>query len=107
VRTGSQGTYVYVVKPDSTVAMTAVTLGPAETEKTAVTKGLNEGDVVVTDGSDKLKDGDKVLLPGAKPDDGAADKKDGDAAQKPAGDGDEEKKDGDNKAQHRHHRQQQ
>ncbi len=107
VRTGSQGTYVFTVKTDtSAVAMTAITLGPAEAEKIAVTKGIKEGDVIVTDGADKLKDGDKVLLPGAQPpaDDG---KPGADGEQQPQKDGgDTSQKDGGNGQHHRHRQQQ-
>ena len=65
VKTGTPGTYVYVVKPDSTVAMTPVKLGPASGENVSIVSGLSAGDAVVTDGADKLKDGAKVALPGA------------------------------------------
>lgn len=65
VKSGAPGTYVYTVKPDSTVAMTPVKLGPAAGENVSVTSGLSVGDVIVSDGADKLKDGAKVLLPGA------------------------------------------
>ena len=65
VKTGTPGTYVYVVKPDSTVAMTPVKVGPASGENVSIISGLSAGDTVVTDGADKLKDGAKVALPGA------------------------------------------
>lgn len=64
VKTGAPGTYVYVVKPDNTVALTPVKTGPASGENISITSGLNVGDIVVTDGADKLKDGAKVQLPG-------------------------------------------
>ncbi len=66
VKSGAPGTYVYLVKPDSTVAMTTVKLGPASGENVSVTSGLSVGDVIVSDGADKLKDGAKVLLPGTQ-----------------------------------------
>jgi multidrug efflux system membrane fusion protein len=109
VRTGSQGTYVFTVKTDtSTVAMTAITLGPAEAEKIAVTKGVNEGDVIVTDGADKLKDGDKVLLPGAAPppDDGKSGTPDGEQPPPQKDGGDASQKDGQSGQHHRHRQQQ-
>jgi multidrug efflux system membrane fusion protein len=88
-KTGSPGTYVYVVKPDNTVAMTVVKLGPASGENVAVTSGLSAGDVVVTDGADKLKDGAKVSVPGAAgsntPDNADSSKKDDGAAQDQSG----------------------
>ncbi len=61
---GPNGMFVYTVQPDRTVAVTNVTLGPAAGESTAILSGLEAGDVVVTDGSDRLKDGGRVMLPG-------------------------------------------
>lgn len=66
VKTGAPGTYVYVVKPDSTVALAPVKTGPASGENVSIISGLNAGDIIVTDGADKLKDGAKVQLRGAK-----------------------------------------
>ncbi len=58
------GTFVYVVKPDNTVAVQTVTLGPSDGERVAVTSGLEPGDTVVIDGADRLRDGAKVSMPG-------------------------------------------
>jgi len=66
VKTGAPGTYVYVVKPDNTVALTPVKTGPASGESISIISGLNPGDIVVTDGADKLKDGAKVQLSNAQ-----------------------------------------
>lgn len=60
VQRGSQGTFSYVVKPDSTVTVKPVTMGPTEGDMVAILSGLNPGDVVVTDGSDKLREGAKI-----------------------------------------------
>jgi multidrug efflux system membrane fusion protein len=62
IQRGAPGTFVYLMKPDNTVAATPVTLGPDDGQKVAVTKGLNPGDVIVTDGADRLKDGAKVTV---------------------------------------------
>jgi membrane fusion protein, multidrug efflux system len=62
---GVVSTFVYLVNADRTVSVRAVTLGAADGERVAVTKGLNVGDVVVTAGGDRLRDGAEVLLPGA------------------------------------------
>jgi multidrug efflux system membrane fusion protein len=62
IQRGAPGTFVYLVKPDDTVAATTVTLGPDDGENVAVLKGLNPGDKVVTDGADRLKDGAKVTI---------------------------------------------
>jgi multidrug efflux system membrane fusion protein len=62
VQRGTQGTFVYLVKPDKTVAATPVKLGTTEGEIVSVDSGLKEGDQIVTDGSDSLRDGAKVEL---------------------------------------------
>jgi len=69
VERGSQGPFVYVIEtdksttpPTNTVAMRGVTLGPQDGDKIAVTKGLNPGENVVTDGADRLRDGSDVTV---------------------------------------------
>jgi multidrug efflux system membrane fusion protein len=62
VQRGAPGTFVYLVKPDDTVTVQAIKLGPGEGEKVSVRSGLSVGDRVVVDGADKLKDGAKVAL---------------------------------------------
>jgi membrane fusion protein, multidrug efflux system len=57
---GPQGTYVFAVAADNKVKIHIVTLAEANGNITAVSSGLNSGDVVVTDGQDKLQDGSKV-----------------------------------------------
>ena len=71
LQTGSPGSFVYAVQPDSTVAVRAVKLGVADAGKTQVVSGLALGDRVVVDGADRLKDGAHVVLPGSKPQAGA------------------------------------
>ncbi|HUH86091.1 MAG TPA: MdtA/MuxA family multidrug efflux RND transporter periplasmic adaptor subunit [Stellaceae bacterium] len=65
IQRGAPGTFVYVVKPDNTVAVQKVTLGPSDSERVAVTGGLEPGQKVVIDGADKLRDGAKVSMPAA------------------------------------------
>jgi multidrug efflux system membrane fusion protein len=72
VQRGAPGTFVYIVKPDSTVAAQPVTLGPSQGQRVAVTKGLEPGQIVVTDGADRLKDGAKVVVNERTPPAGAA-----------------------------------
>jgi len=62
IQRGASGTFTYVVKPDNTVAMTPVTLGPVDGDHAAVVSGLKPGDRVVIDGADKLRDGAQVAL---------------------------------------------
>jgi len=72
VERSQQGTFVYLVKPDSTVATRPVKLGPTEGERVAVTDGLAVGEQVVTDGADRLRDGMKVIPHNAANEAGAA-----------------------------------
>jgi len=62
IQRGTQGSYVFVVKPDQTVAARPITVGPSQGDDTAVESGIAPGDLVVVDGADKLKDGAKVEL---------------------------------------------
>jgi multidrug efflux system membrane fusion protein len=64
---GVVSTFVYVVNADKTVSVRPVTLGVVDGERVAVTAGLSVGDVVVTEGGDRLRDGAPVLLPAAAP----------------------------------------
>lgn len=57
---GSQGTYVYVVATDQTVAARPVKLGGIQGAQTEILEGLTPGESVVVDGFDKLKPGAKV-----------------------------------------------
>ena len=62
IQRGVPGTYVYVVGTDRTVAVRPVKLGPAEDGLSAVTSGVEPGELVVVDGADKLREGAKVEL---------------------------------------------
>jgi multidrug efflux system membrane fusion protein len=54
--TGAPGYYVYVINAD-TVSVRQITIGPTDGTMTAVNSGLAAGDRVVTDGTDRLRDG--------------------------------------------------
>jgi len=60
VQRGTQGTYVYAVDEAGKVAVRKVTLGPVENDRTSVTGDLQEGEKVVTDGADRLREGAQV-----------------------------------------------
>jgi multidrug efflux system membrane fusion protein len=62
VQRGAPGVFVYTVKPDNTVAVTPIKIGPIDGEKVAVTSGVAVGTQVVVDGADKLKDNAKIAL---------------------------------------------
>jgi multidrug efflux system membrane fusion protein len=62
IQHGAPGAFVYVVKPDQTAAVQKVKLGPGDGQHIAVLDGLQPGDKVVVDGSDRLREGAKVSL---------------------------------------------
>jgi multidrug efflux system membrane fusion protein len=60
IQRGPQSTYVFLVKPDGSADLREISVGPSEGDLTSVESGLSAGDVVVTDGVDKLQSGTKV-----------------------------------------------
>lgn len=65
---GVTGTFVYLVNPaENKVSVRTVSLGVIDGERVAVNKGLAPGDLVVTEGGDRLRDGAPVLLPANTP----------------------------------------
>ena len=67
VLNGSQGQYVYVAKPDNTVSVRLVKVGPVDAERTSIASGLAVGERVVTDGSDRLREGAQITIPAEHP----------------------------------------
>lgn len=67
VQIGPQGSYVYVVTPESTARMQAVKTGPTEEGMTLIESGLEPGVPVVTDGQYRLQPGSKVSAGAGKP----------------------------------------
>jgi membrane fusion protein, multidrug efflux system len=65
VQRGAPGSYVYLVDAQNTVAVHPIKLGEQDGDFFAVVAGLSPGDVVVTDGADRLRDGAKVSIPDA------------------------------------------
>ncbi len=59
-----QGAFVYVVK-EGAVEMRPVEVQATEGDLTALRKGVRDGELVVTDGLEKLRPGSKVSLPSA------------------------------------------
>jgi multidrug efflux system membrane fusion protein len=60
IQRSSQTTFVYLVNRDDTVSIRNVVVGTIEGEQAEIVSGLNPGDVVVTSGLDKLREGTKV-----------------------------------------------
>ena len=84
IQRGAQGIYVYVVKTDNTVTLRQIKVGPAEADVTVVESGVETGELVVIDGTDRLREGAKVELASRDP---AAARKGGDGARKKGGGG--------------------
>ncbi|MGH6677011.1 MAG: efflux RND transporter periplasmic adaptor subunit, partial [Xanthobacteraceae bacterium] len=62
---GAMGSYVYLINSNSTVSVRQITVGPIyiaphDVSMTTVDTGLAAGDRVVTDGTDRLRDGLRV-----------------------------------------------
>src|SRR5579863_3118512 len=57
---GPQGTFVYAMKPDKTVEDRPVSVALTQGDISIIASGVNPGDVVVTDGQDKLQRGSRV-----------------------------------------------
>jgi multidrug efflux system membrane fusion protein len=60
IQRGPQGTFVYIVTADKKAAVRPVTLGTTEGDNIAVDKGLQQGEMIVIEGQDKLQDGTRV-----------------------------------------------
>jgi multidrug efflux system membrane fusion protein len=63
VQRGEPGTYVYVINANSTVSVRPIKVGPTDGGYMAVLSGLQVGEKVVTDGTDRLRDGAPVIVP--------------------------------------------
>lgn len=60
IQNGQTGTYVFVLKPDSTVSTASVKVGPTVGDVTAIVSGVKPGDEVVVSGQSRLAEGTKV-----------------------------------------------
>jgi multidrug efflux system membrane fusion protein len=66
VQRGEPGTFVYLINANNTVSVRPIKVGPTDGSFQAVLSGLAVGDRVVTDGTDRLRDGAAVTLPAAQ-----------------------------------------
>jgi multidrug efflux system membrane fusion protein len=62
VQRGPQGAFVYVVKEDRTVGVRPVTVGVSYAEDSAIEVGIAPPEVIVVDGTEKLREGTKVEI---------------------------------------------
>jgi multidrug efflux system membrane fusion protein len=67
IQRSPQSTFVWVVRPDTSVEMRNVAVQLTEGDRTAITGPVNAGELLVIDGVDKLQPGSKVTVsaPGA------------------------------------------
>lgn len=65
VQTGSDGHFIYVVRPDSTVEVRPVTVGVQSGGNTVVTSGISADERVVTSNQFRLQPGSHVLVAAA------------------------------------------
>lgn len=66
IQRGQQGTFVFRVEADNTVSLRPVKIGTTSLDQVTIAEGLAAGDVVVTDGTDKLRAGTVVSTAGLK-----------------------------------------
>ena len=60
--TAVQNSYVYLVQPDGTVTQRRIRVGVTDGDRVSVEGDLNDGDQVVTDGLDRLREGARVAV---------------------------------------------
>jgi multidrug efflux system membrane fusion protein len=65
VQRNTQGAFVYLVKPDHTVAIQAVSVGTLDGDVAEIVKGLEPGAVIAADNFDKLQEG--ILVAPGRP----------------------------------------
>jgi membrane fusion protein, multidrug efflux system len=62
IQRGAPGTFVYLVNADSTVSVRPVKLGVTAGDRVELLSGLAQGERIVIDGADKLRDGAKIII---------------------------------------------
>lgn len=62
IQQGSRGAFVYVISPDGTATVRVVKLGDRSAEGVVVLEGIKEGERVVLEGTDRLREGAKVRV---------------------------------------------
>lgn len=75
IQRGQQGTFVYVVRDDQTVSVRPVTVGVTQGDDASIESGLTANELVVVDGTEKLREGSKVEMVRRQP--GGGDTQDG------------------------------
>ncbi len=60
IQFGAEGTFVYVLEGASKVRVRQVKVGPSDGQRTVIESGLAQGDRIVLEGTDRLRDGGEV-----------------------------------------------
>ncbi|MHB1206929.1 MAG: efflux RND transporter periplasmic adaptor subunit [Rhodospirillaceae bacterium] len=63
IQHGAPGAYVFLIKPDDTVAIQPVKTGASNAGMVQVLTGVQPGDQVVIDGIDRMREGTQVYVP--------------------------------------------
>ena len=64
VQRGPNGPYVFVINPDNSVKRTQIEVGHESQQLAVIEKGIDAGEMVVTDGAQRLNDDSKVAVAG-------------------------------------------
>jgi multidrug efflux system membrane fusion protein len=62
IQSSPKGPFVYVVRPDRTVAVRQVGVGVTEGDDVSIERGLTVGEQVVVEGAERLRDGVGIEL---------------------------------------------
>ena len=62
IQRGPQGTFVFLVNADQTATVRPVTIGEIQGGEASIKTGLSPGELVVVDGTDRLREGTRVEL---------------------------------------------
>jgi membrane fusion protein, multidrug efflux system len=62
IQHGAPGTFVFLIKPDNSIAVQKVQTGVTNGDRIQILSGLKDGDTVVVDGADRLREGSKVRI---------------------------------------------
>jgi membrane fusion protein, multidrug efflux system len=62
IQHGSPGTFVFLIKPDNSIAVQKIQTGVTDGDRVQIVSGLKPGDEVVVDGADRLREGSKVRI---------------------------------------------
>lgn len=73
IQQGNRGAFVYVVQADGTASVRQIKVGDRTADATVILEGIQAGDRVVLEGTDRLRDGARVRVidPNASPASGA------------------------------------